>query len=67
MTCSFCAKRISYFRSFVDSQFCSAEHRQQEAERLRTLALERLMQNTRDIQPQMIAKTSSSGLLARSA
>ena len=55
MTCSFCSKPISFFRSMVDSQFCCPDHRKREAEQLRTLALERLEQNSRDM----------SGLLAK--
>ena len=49
MTCSFCAKPISFFRTLVDSQFCCPEHRKQEAQQLRTLALERLEQNSREM------------------
>jgi hypothetical protein len=66
MTCSWCSKPISYFRSLVDSQFCCAEHRKQESLSLRQLALERLQQNSREMEA-LIGRNAPSDALARSA
>jgi hypothetical protein len=66
MKCSWCAKPISFIRSLTDSQFCCADHKKQESQSMRKLALERLQQNTLEMEA-MIGKESASALLARSA
>ena len=66
MKCSWCAKPITFFRSLVDTQFCCAEHKEQEMRSMRQLALERLQQNALEMDA-LIGKSSSPAILARSA
>jgi len=42
MTCSWCDKPISFFRSLKDSRYCCEEHRATEREHMAQLALEML-------------------------
>jgi hypothetical protein len=43
MNCSWCGKTISIFRILADSLYCCAEHREQEREHTKRLAIERLL------------------------
>ncbi len=42
MTCSWCNQKISFVRSLSDSRYCCDEHKKEEFEKCRQLAIQRL-------------------------
>ena len=42
MTCSWCNQKISFLRSLSDSRYCCDEHKKEEHEKCRELAIQRL-------------------------
>ena len=42
--CSWCGKKIGFFRAFTDEKYCCAAHREEEEQTIRKLAIERLRQ-----------------------
>ena len=44
MTCFWCGKPISLFRAWIDSDYCSAEHRAADQAHLQRLGMKRLLQ-----------------------
>ena len=42
MICSWCGQKLGFLRAFSDPEYCSDEHRKQEHDHMRRLAIERL-------------------------